>query len=307
MRRSLSKTAWLFVLVGLSLGACSTSPQPGSTFWSTLNLGGASEVEHFETVSQMIVSADATVVGTFDDFEKSRTIRGDASEDIVVYASVTLSISRVLAGEVPDMSVPVEFLIPATTEQEAEDVIASFEGDLPAGEVIAFLRDKDGTESGLFRVVNSVGLWAATERSALDTPLAEIPPSMSGLYADELDGVDSIGEMAARIETIYLASSSSTNHSHDKYRTHGMIGGVRVPLSDCAATDFSVLLSGEVNTLYDTETRILELSTLGPDGVDVRFWVDVDDPVCRAVPALSKQIRSAVRATGEVSLGASGE
>lgn len=72
-------------------------------------------------------------------------------------------------------------------------------------------------------------------------------------------------------------------------------GGSPVELDNCATTDFSVLLSGEVNTAFDPGSGVLELSSLGPDAVDVFFWVSVNDTVCRAQPALAKQIASTLR------------
>jgi len=59
--------------------------------------------------------------------------------------------------------------------------------------MVFFLRHKRGSgEVGLFRVVNSTGLWAPTVRSELDTPLAEAPPDQTGTYRDELSRVTSM-------------------------------------------------------------------------------------------------------------------
>lgn len=179
--------------------ACSKSDDPpdrGSSFWSSFRISGALEVEDYGSLREMADSADSVVLGSFTGFEMSRTLQGDAQEDVVNYGEATLAISTVLAGKPYGETVALEFLIPATTTADAERIVAELRGDLPTGEMVVFLRDKGGSESGFFRVTNSVGLWAATGRSALDTPLAEESPKDSRLYEDELKGADSISELA---------------------------------------------------------------------------------------------------------------
>lgn len=105
-----------------------------------------------------------------------------------------------------------------------------------------------------------------------------------------------LGPLAACAAT---SAAPSGPKSVESPEARPLFGGDPVTLSDCAKTDFSVLSKGEVNTGFDSESGILELSALGPDAVDVFFWVSVDDPICQAVPELAKQIASAVSAASE--------
>lgn len=169
-----------------------------ASFWPALRVAG-DEVEGYATLSEMAQKADAVVMGTFKSFSPSRTIQGDAPEDVVVYAKGELEIQRNVVGAAPGRTVALEFILPPG---EADALAGRLSAKLPRGPMLVFLRAKRGDgEAGLFRVVNSRGLWAATERSAVDTPLAEEPPTSSGLYADERAGVQSVDELAKRLTT----------------------------------------------------------------------------------------------------------
>lgn len=72
-----------------------------------------------------------------------------------------------------------------------------------------------------------------------------------------------------------------------------------IPLVDCATTDFSVLGTDEVNTNFIYEFGILQMSALGPEGVDVQFNVDINDPDCQAIPIVKTQIDAAVQMVEE--------
>lgn len=83
-----------------------------------------------------------------------------------------------------------------------------------------------------------------------------------------------------------------------------------VALSDCATTDFSVLdgnpgdtgpLVGEVNTDYDSDTRIDRLTVFdSAKGEDVSFYVSVDDLACSKIPAISGRIAADMAMAAEV-------
>lgn len=103
-----------------------------------------------------------------------------------------------------------------------------------------------------------------------------------------------VAGLAAFAAASAVHAASSGRGAVDTRQVGALFGGAPIGLADCATTDFSVLLTGEVNTAFDTQSRVLELSALGPDAVDVTFWVSVDDPVCQAVPALGKQILNAI-------------
>ena len=167
-----------------------------AAFWPSLRVAG-DEVESYATLSEMARGADAVVMGTFKSFSPSRTIRGDAPEDVVVYAKGELEIQQNVVGAAPSRTVALEFILPPG---DADSLVGQLNAALPRGPMLVFLRAKRGDgETGLFRVVNSRGLWAKTDRSPVDTPLAEGPPTTSGLYAEERAGVQSVDELAKRL------------------------------------------------------------------------------------------------------------
>ncbi len=191
------------VPVIFALQACSSrtgsAPEGDGRFWETLRVEG-DEVEYFPSLADMVKSADAVVVGTFEGFSASRTIVGDAPEDSVLYGKATLLVSEVLTGPTLGDTVPVEFLLPIMPG-EGDAIVQEMAASLPKSEMVLFLRAKLGTnEGGLFRLVNSYGLWAQTERSALDTPLSELTPMATGVYAEELMGIATLEEFVEYIK-----------------------------------------------------------------------------------------------------------
>ncbi len=199
----LAAFTWTAVVGLLLAAACSTSqpsiPRSDTEFWAQLRISGL-EAERFDTLADLVASADAVVVGEFASFGLSRTLEGDAAEDVVVYAKADLWISETIAGRSFGESVPLEFLLPVGPA-EADGAIDALRAALPGGRLVVFLRDKGGEEAGLFRVVNSTGLWAETARAAVDAPLAEEPPSKSGIYESELAGVASIEDLIEVVES----------------------------------------------------------------------------------------------------------
>lgn len=99
----------------------------------------------------------------------------------------------------------------------------------------------------------------------------------------------------ATLIAVSAAFAASRSGGNESPQVEALFGGAPVTLTDCGTTDFSVLLAGEVTTVFDSESRVLELSALGPDGADVTFFVSVNDPVCRGIPALNKQIASTIQ------------
>ena len=162
--------------------------------WAPLRVVGPLEAEHYPTIEAMRDSADAVVAGSFVSFG-TRVFQGDAVEDVLVYLVAMVRVDEVLAGSLPDRTVPVEFLVPSAVADDAP-VLATLSATLPRTELVFFLRHKRGDgEAGRYRVVNSTGLWAATGRSDLDTPLTEAPPEAAGTYRDELSHVASLHEL----------------------------------------------------------------------------------------------------------------
>lgn len=210
MRTSVRSKMGVLALAAIALvvlgSACGTgggvSPQAAAVqedgFWSALRVEG-DDVEGFPTLAAMARGADAVVVGRFSSFGVSRTLQGDAAEDVVVYAKATLEIEKTLVGGAPAASVPLEFLLPAGPG-EADAAAARLNQELPGGRMVVFLRGKRAPgEAGLYRVVNSRGLFAATARGPVDTPLAEDVPAADGLFTAELAAVRSIDDLATML------------------------------------------------------------------------------------------------------------
>ncbi len=167
--------------------------------WETLRITG-DEVEGYATLSDMAGSADAVVLGTINGVSLGRTIQGDAPEDQVFYAQLDIHVDETLTGtNLTDDTIPMELLVLAPTSDAALKVIADLSASTVGSEFLVFLRDKGGSESGLYRPVNSNGLWTGTSRGALDTPLAESTPESQGLYQDELNGSSQLQDLAALV------------------------------------------------------------------------------------------------------------
>jgi hypothetical protein len=179
---------------GSQLGTQTTN----EVFWKSFRVDGM-EVEHFESLSDMKKSADLVIEGALIDFRLSREIRTAIGEDSVAYGLATVRVSRVLKGQVKAETVPVEFLMPDSPEALSSRV-ADLESTLPAGAIVLFLRDKGGRESGLYRTVNSWGLWASGGRGVI-APLVEGSPEAdnSRSYVAELAGISDVAGLSQSI------------------------------------------------------------------------------------------------------------
>lgn len=111
-------------------------------------------------------------IGEYIDFAESRKITTDTPEDVVTYAAATLAIKEVIRGDIADAQLPIEFPLTQPANQ-VEETIANLATQLPSGDMLLFLRHKGGEESGLYRLVNSTGLWFETEANGITAPLAE--------------------------------------------------------------------------------------------------------------------------------------
>lgn len=191
----LGELAALALVIFVAAG-CGSSPQQASeeAFWAQVRLGGADEVEGYATLAEMTSKADLVVLGTFASVQLSRTIQGDAPQDQVAYALVTVDVAEAANGSEAPSTLPLEFLLPDPSDPSEQ--VERMSEHLPKGQVVMMLRAKTGDgESGLYRLVNSYGLFAATGRSVLDTPLAEATPASVGLYAAELGSIESLAEL----------------------------------------------------------------------------------------------------------------
>jgi hypothetical protein len=130
-----------------------------------------------------------------------RELHGDAPGDVVVFVHMEIAVEDVIAGAAPQ-TLPVEFL--GGSPEAANLMVArAMAAGIPTREIVVFLHEKDGPgERGMYRVSNSTGLWAATTRANLDSPLRPEPPNVSGLYADELQGLESVEELVTLIRAL---------------------------------------------------------------------------------------------------------
>ena len=168
-------------------------------FWQAFQIGG-DEVEGYPTLQAMAEAADGVVIARLTSLGLSRTVQGDAEQDLVGYAGARVTVERTIAGSVPDV-LTLELLIPTTattlTEQGLDTFAARFANELPAESVLLFLRDKGGKEEGLYRVVNSLGLWIS-DPDGVRAPLYPADPG-EVVYADETAGVSNFAELADRL------------------------------------------------------------------------------------------------------------
>ena len=181
------RLAWLASAAIVATVGCSTPPRV--TFWERFGPFDL-EVERYNTLAEMANASDAVVVARVEQIGEPRVIQGDAAADRVTYIAVHVRILRWLRGDTPGI-VPLEFL--GGTPEKAEAAVRELRAAMPKEPFVVFLHEKRGAgEAGLYRPTNSAGLWAASTRSPLDTPLAEATPQESGVYAGELAGITSI-------------------------------------------------------------------------------------------------------------------
>lgn len=189
------------VLLGLLLALASagcTGGEPAQrrvVFWDELRIDGADEAEGWGTFGEMKAAADVVVVAEIASFEMSRTFQGDAEEDLVGYGRANLKVIESLQGDPPEGLVPVEFLLGGDPEsyQATADAIGKA---VPGGRFLVFLRAKRGKgEDGLFRLVNSTGLWGPVDGATIGAPMSD--PEFGSPYDKELSNVESFEELVA--------------------------------------------------------------------------------------------------------------
>lgn len=214
--RRLKRAIWAAALslsIAGSLTACADShpdaiqSNSGGTqgsserFWQTFRIAG-DEVEPYASFESMAETADATVLARFDEVGEFRTITGDAN-DAVHYVSINLTVTRDLAETGVPSSVPLEFMVIPSRGQEIESVAEEINAALPKGEMVVFLRAKKGVgEEGLYRILNSRGLWTSTTREDLDAPLAEEPVNDDAKYAGDLVKASNVAELADLVDNM---------------------------------------------------------------------------------------------------------
>lgn len=184
------------VLVMALAGCAGGSQAPGPVaFWDALRITGADEVEGWATFGEMKSAADIVIVAEIASFELGRTFQGDAAEDLVGYGRANLKVIETLRGNPPKGLVPVEFLLGGNPKNYGATAEALGRA-VPEGPFLAFLRAKRGEgEEGLYRLVNSTGLWGQVEGTTIGAPMAD--PEFGMPYAAELARLGSFEELLA--------------------------------------------------------------------------------------------------------------
>lgn len=187
-------------VVACGFGA-TPSEAPSDAFWAALSPGpDADEVDRFDSLKEMAAGSDAVVLGSISSIVVGRLVGGDASGDVIAYVQVAYDVEKVVAGDAPD-HVTIEFL--GGSPDAARALVGrALAAGLPHTMVLIFLHAKLGAgEAGLYRPVNSTGVWAATRRAALDSPLQQSAPSVSGLYEREIVNLRNIDDLAALVSS----------------------------------------------------------------------------------------------------------
>lgn len=192
--------AWVVAMAIVTIGcgsrqALAEAPAPPSvSFWGSVSLRGADEAEGWTTMRAMAADSDFVFVGTFESFEMGRIFQGDAAEDRVGYGTALVRPLTVVGEKKPDGMLPVEFMLPGAPSAY-EATAQAIARALPRGEFVFFLRHKGGKEeTGLYRLVNSTGLWSVSD-GALDAPLAD--PDFGTPYAREVKAMRTLDDLVA--------------------------------------------------------------------------------------------------------------
>jgi hypothetical protein len=86
-------------------------------------------------------------------------------------------VSEVLGGSLPMTELVVEFMIVEKNERAAVTRIGELARVAPSGDMVLFLRHKGGKERGLYRLVNSAGLWATAPWNTAASAVPQALPS----------------------------------------------------------------------------------------------------------------------------------
>jgi len=166
-------------------------------FWQALRIGG-DEVEGFTTLGAMTRAADVVGVGRIVSFDLGRMIQGGTPEDIVGYGAAKLELDEAIGGPAQVEPITLEFLLPGHPDNY-KAMVKDLQGSVPVGPVLVFLRHTGGNEAGLFRLVNSRGLWTSTPRSGVDAPLTEA--GGVDFYGHEIGDFTELDQLVAYVKS----------------------------------------------------------------------------------------------------------
>lgn len=207
-RRRPARTVSCVVSLLLVLTSCSIASDgdqaSADEFWSSLRITG-DEVEGYTTLNTMTQASDAVIIGRFVNFGVSRQLQGDAEEDVVTYGKATVTVDEAVAGSGVDSAITLEFLLNVSPDG-IDTLVKELQSRLPTAPMVLFLREKRGPgEVDLYRIVNSDGLWVATDRG-IETPLSgnvDVATSdalFPARYYDELAGVTSLDDFVVIVK-----------------------------------------------------------------------------------------------------------
>ena len=214
VRRYLGARLLIFLIGSALLSvACVSQPDESAVsdedepVWSALRVLGE-DAEVFDSFDRMSESADIVALGSITQFDGFRLLQGDAEEDKVFYGQATFEISEKLTerGDAGDSSVTMEFLLNAFDSQGAQAELDKLNRELDLlsrspnrdESTLVFLRDKGGSEKGLYRPINSLGVWT-NGFDGLVSPLTFDQDDGKELRSSLKSEVDSVVELAGMI------------------------------------------------------------------------------------------------------------
>lgn len=200
--RVLSGALVLLLMAGCGSTQDREDPQPNIQFTSaidalaSLRISG-DEVEPYEDFNSMQKTADVTAWASMASIEGVRTVGSSSNAgDKAYYLQVELKIERATPLT---PSVTVEFLLPSTTPEQAQQNADAFSRTLPSDPMLMFLRAKQGpAEEGLHRLINSKALWVDDANGPL-APLAEEGAAQEPLYQKVFQDKGSVASIADQL------------------------------------------------------------------------------------------------------------
>lgn len=204
-----TRTPWKVlasILILVVASACSTQPESAATeqledpFFDSLRVLGE-DAEVYDGFQSLSDASDIVALGSITDFHDVRLFQGDAVEDKVFYGQARFEIVEFVEGRqrMDDAkSVTMEFILPSSDLESANRELKRLNENTPDGMLLAFLRDKGSGEAGLYRAVNSFGLWM-DGINGLDAPLT-FPEEAAEFRSSSLPAARSVAELAEAVK-----------------------------------------------------------------------------------------------------------
>jgi hypothetical protein len=165
--------------------------------WAEVQIEGE-WAEYHPTLRDLASSADIAAEVRIVSAEAGRVILGNAAEDVYTEINLNVEIGEVLQSKTSERLVQVSLVLPRAWSLDAQaQSVENANASLPMNNVVMFLRDRG--DLPLYRVVNGWGIWAETSRDRLDAPLNPQRIGDGGVYASDLEGVDTVPEFIARV------------------------------------------------------------------------------------------------------------